>query len=338
MSKNIKYKITRTLLIPAAVFLIISGCTKASTSVSEPIETTATTEATIEAATSEAATSEMPTTEAMTTEATTTEAPTTEAPTEAADTQITSTVVTLTSDMKYAENSMISTGSAVLYSNPAGNNITVCVNAGHGTTGGSSVKTLSHPDGSAKITGGTTAAGQIYSTAVSSGMTFLDGTTEADVTLAAAILLKDELLSRGYNVLMIRESKDVQLDNVARSVLANNYADCHIAIHWDSTETDKGAFYCKVPDVADYKAMEPVTSTWEKSDKLGEMLINGLSSNGFIIFGSGYMEMDLTQTSYSSVPSIDIECGDKASDHSEAELKSLAKALADGVDAFYSQS
>ena len=38
------------------------------------------------------------------------------------------------------------------------NGIVVGVNAGHGTSGGSSVKTLCHPDGSAKTTGGSTAA------------------------------------------------------------------------------------------------------------------------------------------------------------------------------------
>lgn len=34
---------------------------------------------------------------------------------------------------------------------------TVCVNAGHGTKGGESVKTYCHPDKSAKVTGGSTA-------------------------------------------------------------------------------------------------------------------------------------------------------------------------------------
>ncbi|WP_353848438.1 hypothetical protein [Clostridium sp.] len=31
--------------------------------------------------------------------------------------------------------------------------------------------------------------------------------------------------------------------------------------------------------------------------------------------------MDLTQTSYSTIPSVDIELGDKASDHSGATLE-----------------
>ena len=55
-----------------------------------------------------------------------------------------------------------------------------------------------------------------------------------------AKVLKDKLLARGYDVLMIRENDDVQLDNVARTVLANNMADCHIALHWDLRRATKG--------------------------------------------------------------------------------------------------
>lgn len=47
------------------------------------------------------------------------------------------------------------------------------------------------------------------------------------------------------------------------------------------------------------------------------------------------MAMDLTQTSYSTIPSVDIELGDKASDHSEAVLNRLADGLAAGVDQYF---
>lgn len=237
---------------------------------------------------------------------------------------------------KYAGNSKINSGYAVLYK--AENNrkdITVCVNAGHGTKGGSSVKTLCHPDGTAKVTGGTTAEGAVKTVAVSTGMTFNDGTSEAAVTLKMAKALKTELLSRGYDVLMIRESDDVQLDNIARTVIANNTSSCHIALHWDSTGGDKGAFYMGVPDVASYRQMEPVASTWEKHEALGKSLIQGLKNTGTRIFGDGRLPMDLTQTSYSTIASIDIELGDKASDHSDATINTLAKGLADGVGIYF---
>ena len=47
------------------------------------------------------------------------------------------------------------------------------------------------------------------------------------------------------------------------------------------------------------------------------------------------MEMDLTQTSYSKVPSIDIELGDKTSDHSDEALAVLSKGLCDGIDLYF---
>lgn len=241
----------------------------------------------------------------------------------------------LAEGFRFAEFSKIHSGAARLYKNTKGahGDTVICVNAGHGTRGGSAVKTLSHPDGSGKVTGGTNANGAVYSTAISHGMEFADGTGEHVITLREALALKKELLARGYSVLMIREESDVQLDNIARTVLANNYAHCHIAIHWDSTSSDKGAFFMSVPDAL--KNMEPVASTWEKSETFGKELIAGLRGRGVKIFGDGTMDTDLTQTSYSTVPSVDIELGDKASDYSAASLERLAAGLADGVEQYF---
>ena len=245
--------------------------------------------------------------------------------------------VKLDPSWQYADFSEINAGAAVLYRSQADSRKgkTICVNAGHGTQGGSSVKTLCHPDGTPKVTGGTTSAGATSAVAVSGGMTFADGTPEYKVTVALARILKDKLLAKGYDVLMIREGDDVQLDNVARTVIANNASDCHIALHWDSTESDKGAFYMSVPSNESYRNMEPVKSHWQEHNALGESLIAGLKSVGVKIFSSGSMEMDLTQTSFSTVPSIDIELGDKVSDHSEGTLNNLADGLAVGVDQFF---
>ena len=49
------------------------------------------------------------------------------------------------------------------------------------------------------------------------------------------------------------------------------------------------------------------------------------------------MAMDLTQTSFSTVPSVDIELGDKASDHSSATLATLADGLVAGVNQYFGQ-
>lgn len=239
---------------------------------------------------------------------------------------------------EFAGYSAISSGTATLYRAQEGRKgIVVGVNAGHGTSGGSSVYTQCHPDGTPKVTGGTTAEGSVQAMAVSSGMTFNDGTAERDVNLQVAMMFKDLLLANGYDVLMIRESEDVQLDNVARAVLCNNLADCHIAIHYDGDgmDYDKGCYYMSVPD--GLKGMYPVSEIWSEDDRLGECLISGLSAAGCPIFSSGSMQMDLTQTSYSKVPSVDVELGNSASDHGDESLYARAQGLLYGVNQFFGQ-
>lgn len=249
--------------------------------------------------------------------------------------------ITLDSTWEYADHSKINTGAAVLYRAPEESGrkgIVIGVNAGHGTVGGSKVKTLCHPDGSAKVTGGSTAAGAMEAAAVSGGMTFQDGTPEREVTLRMAQILRDKLLSSGYDVLMLRDSEDVQLDNVARTVICNNVADCHIALHWDSGDGknyDKGCFYISVPEAL--KNMEPVASHWQQHDTLGTDLVEGLREQGATIYGKGHMGIDLTQTSYSTIPSVDMELGNAYSDHSDVILEQLATGLLTGINTYFEQ-
>ena len=241
------------------------------------------------------------------------------------------------SSWKYAKNSKIHSDPAVLYYSTAAKSkrkgITVAINAGHGTKGGASVKTLCHPDGSAKVTGGSTAAGSKYATAVSGGTT-VKGKSEASVNLTVAKKLKKKLLAEGYNVLMIRQDSDIQLDNVARTVMANNNADCHIAIHFDSTSSNKGAFYIGVP-TGSYRKMTPVKQHYKEHEALGKALVAGLKAKDVKIFSSGRMAIDLTQTSYSTIPSVDIEVGDRKTSISDANLNKIAKGLLKGIEKYY---
>lgn len=74
-----------------------------------------------------------------------------------------------------------------------------------------------------KVAGGTSG--------VSSGM------PEYELTLAVALKLKALLLERGYQVLMIRETNDVDISNAERAIMANNAgADVFLRIHADASE------------------------------------------------------------------------------------------------------
>ena len=241
-------------------------------------------------------------------------------------------------EWEYAYESEINSGCAVLYrASENRKDIVIGVNAGHGTEGGTGERTYCHPDHSPKTTGGSTAAGSETATAVSGGMTFYDGTPEREATLQVAQALRDLLLESGYDVLMLRDGDDVQLDNIARTVICNNTADCHIAIHFDGDGLgyDKGAFYISVPE--GIKDMDPVDDNWEACDALGENLVEGLSGEGVDIHGGGSMAIDLTQTSYSTIPSVDIELGNQASDLSSESIAQYAEGLLQGIEMWSTQ-
>ena len=64
-------------------------------------------------------------------------------------------------------------------------------------------------------------------------------------------------------------------------------------------------------------------------------LVEGLKSAGVKIFSGGSMAMDLTQTSYSTIPSVDMELGNASSDHSDSTLNSLADGLVLGLNDYF---
>ncbi|MBQ9032276.1 MAG: N-acetylmuramoyl-L-alanine amidase [Parasporobacterium sp.] len=250
----------------------------------------------------------------------------------------TSEEVFLNPEWLYAEFSEINTGNAVLYrAEENRKDVVIGLNAGHGTEGGALVYTYCHPDKSPKCTGGTTEEGAIQSYAVSDGMIFHNGETEADANLLVAGKLKEKLLDAGFDVLMIRDDANVQLDNVARTVICNNVADCHIAIHFDSDglDYDKGCFFISVPD--GLKSMRPVSFNWKPCDSLGRLLVDGLVDQGFFLYEDGYVPIDLTQTSYSTIPSVDIELGNQSTVLNDEVIDRYAEGLLEGIQVFFSE-
>lgn len=241
----------------------------------------------------------------------------------------------------YATYSIINDGYAVLYQlekDKVSNykNKVVAVNAGHGTKGGATVKTFAHPDFTLKFTGGSNAAGSILSAAVSAGMTFENGMTEANANLVVAYLLKDKLLKNGYSVLMIREDDDCRLDNIARTVIANENADAHVAIHFDSTDYDKGIFYIAPYNDVNYLSMEPLKSNVKNIKALGDSIINAYRDMGEKIWkDKGILQGDLTQLSFSTNASVDIELGDRNTEVTKEKAEILAEGLARGIDNYF---
>ena len=249
--------------------------------------------------------------------------------------------VYLNTDYQFATFSEINQGYATLYivnkkvaKNYKGK--VVAVNAGHGVKGGSRKRTYSHPDFTPKVSGGSTKEGAVFSYAISDGTVLLNGMQESTANLMVATALKEKLLNEGYSVLMMREDNNSRLDNIARIVIANEYADCHISIHFDSTTTDKGIFYIKPIEKKEFLEMEPLKSNVDNINALGKCLIDAFKERGEKLWKNvGVLQGDLTQIAFSTNASVDIELGDRASIVDATRADVLADGLLLGIQNFF---
>ena len=205
----------------------------------------------------------------------------------------------------------------------------ICIDAGHQQRGDSSLEPIGPGASSqkAKVASGTSGAATKR--------------PEYQLTLEVSLKLQEELTRRGYDVLMVRTTHDVNISNSARAAIANNArADAFIRIHANSSTNAgvNGAItICQTPANAYCGAY------YSQSRRLSEQILaNFVAACG--CKNGGIWETDtMSGINWCTVPVTILEMGYMSNPSEDRQMSDSAyqarmvQGIANGMDAYFAQ-
>jgi len=168
------------------------------------------------------------------------------------------------------------------------------------------------------------------------------GLAEYELNLRVALALRDVLVGKGYTVVMVRETNEVEISNAERAKLANEVGACvNLRIHanGDADASVKGAMtVCQTPQNP-YNA-----EIYEQCRRLSDEVLEAFCRGTGIAQRSVWETDTMTGTNWASVPTTILEMGfmtnaeDEAIMAAEGFAAKAADAIAAGIEAYLAQA